>query len=237
MVSIHAPREGCDSQAAISSKRSQCFNSRTPGGVRLHLVIKPTADNKFQFTHPGRGATTLIKCNYYATYCFNSRTPGGVRPLSSVTFICASMFQFTHPGRGATRKLSLHSWSRSFNSRTPGGVRLFQRGDSVLSERFNSRTPGGVRPLKRMREQNDFAVSIHAPREGCDYRFNPFRLLAYQFQFTHPGRGATAKMTLTEIQREVSIHAPREGCDWWRATYLTTFPCFNSRTPGGVRLY
>ena len=34
-----------------------------------------------------------------------------------------------------------------------------------------------------------------------------------EFQFTHPGRGATAKMTLSEIQREVSIHAPREGCD------------------------
>ena len=33
----------------------------------------------FQFTHPGRGATTLIKCTHYGTTCFNSRTPGGVR--------------------------------------------------------------------------------------------------------------------------------------------------------------
>ena len=79
-------------------------------------------------------------------------------------------------------------------------------------------------------------VSIHAPREGCDYRFNPFRLLAYQFQFTHPGRGATQmresrahliasfnSRTPGGVRRPshafyssafgVSIHAPREGCD------------------------
>ena len=56
-------------------------------------------------------------------------------------------------------------------------------------------------------------VSIHAPREGCDYRFNPFRLLAYQFQFTHPGRGATVSAFSAIKSDGVSIHAPREGCD------------------------
>ena len=144
----------------------------------------------FQFTHPGRGATWLRLRLTWAHNCFNSRTPGGVRPLSSVTFICASMFQFTHPGRGATRKLSLHSWSRSFNSRTPGGVRLFQRGDSVLSERFNSRTPGGVR------------------RQVCSLLG-----MLEEFQFTHPGRGATNS----------AAHLDSRG------------ERFNSRTPGGVR--
>ena len=57
MVSIHTPREGCDSQAAISSKRSQCFNSRTPGGVRPPLTPLTAEEVEFQFTHPGRGAT------------------------------------------------------------------------------------------------------------------------------------------------------------------------------------
>ena len=42
---------------------------------------------------------------------------------------------------------------------------------------------------------------------------NPFRLLAYQFQFTHPGRGATQVHSVKELGEGVSIHAPREGCD------------------------
>ena len=34
-----------------------------------------------------------------------------------------------------------------------------------------------------------------------------------QFQFTHPGRGATETFTLRYAVCGVSIHAPREGCD------------------------
>ena len=34
-VSIHAPREGCDSDGGVSNNWSWGFNSRTPGGVRL----------------------------------------------------------------------------------------------------------------------------------------------------------------------------------------------------------
>ena len=33
------------------------------------------------------------------------------------------------------------------------------------------------------------------------------------FQFTHPGRGATTLRPLTRTSSSVSIHAPREGCD------------------------
>ena len=57
-VSIHAPWEGCDSAVATL--------------IVVFFV--------FQFTHPGKGATT--------------RTVG--RTLINTTF------QFTHPGKGAT---------------------------------------------------------------------------------------------------------------------------------------
>ena len=78
-----------------------------------------------------------------------------------------------------------------------------------------------------------------------------------QFQFTHPGRGATQFHTLQgqDIQvsihapregcderrssspprRRVSIHAPREGCDARQLQRVTSPGSFNSRTPGGVR--
>ena len=78
------------------------------------------------------------------------------------------------------------------------------------------------------------------------------------FQFTHPGRGATAKSFCWHQQKQVSIHAPREGCDlcaqldllfvpWFQFTHpgrgatlhsasvREPRGCFNSRTPGGVR--
>ena len=36
----------------------------------------------------------------------------------------------------------------------------------------------------------------------------------WEFQFTHPGRGATESKKLWSSVLRVSIHAPREGCDW-----------------------
>ena len=56
LVSIHAPREGCDGLLS-ALYRGLSFNSRTPGGVRLIRLLLPLA----------------------LTGCFNSRTPGGVR--------------------------------------------------------------------------------------------------------------------------------------------------------------
>ena len=56
LVSIHAPRVGCDLAIVMPEQYMMCFNSRTPGGVRLLNKRKGRAPNGF-----------------------NSRTPGGVR--------------------------------------------------------------------------------------------------------------------------------------------------------------
>ena len=78
-VSIHAPREGCDE--TFSLRYAVC-------GVSIHapregcdLKDEPRRRGaiRFQFTHPGRGATVV---------------PLYLRTLAT--------FQFTHPGRGAT---------------------------------------------------------------------------------------------------------------------------------------
>ena len=57
MVSIHAPRVGCDS-----------LNF-------WHL----SRDISFQFTHPVWGATFYLVAQFATAICFNSRTPCGVR--------------------------------------------------------------------------------------------------------------------------------------------------------------
>ena len=84
MVSIHAPRAGCDVYP-IPPIRTHItrFNSRTPCGVRLVVGLESALLEKFQFTHPVRGATA--------------------EQLSAK--IEGSEFQFTHPVRGATAML------------------------------------------------------------------------------------------------------------------------------------
>ena len=124
-VSIHAPREGCDTTKADTYTSRRSFNSRTPGGVRLpssvdlltplRVSIHAPREGcdacyprrflrliRFQFTHPGRGATNVV------------------RPKLLISL----RFQFTHPGRGATQPPRTAPRLREgFNSRTPGGVR------------------------------------------------------------------------------------------------------------------
>ena len=55
-------------------------------------------------------------------------------------------------------------------------------------------------------------ISIHAPREGCDYNI---------------GHGLKLD--------KISIHAPREGCDGGAGSVPVLRGNFNPRTPRGVR--
>ena len=41
----------------------------------------------------------------------------------------------------------------------------------------------------------DDGISIHAPREGCDFKGASLRALTDEFQSTHPVRGATIQAT------------------------------------------
>ena len=127
---------------------------------------------KFQFTHPGRGATSNARTNDRQWQSFNSRTPGGVRlPFAEAdvilddvsihapregcdTEVCkrraiviAVSIHAPREGCDLNACTHLHRSYRRFNSRTPGGVRL--RINSLISTRAK--------------------VSIHAPREGCDW--------------------------------------------------------------------
>ena len=149
-ISIHAPREGCDSHIIqTTSGVFGDFNPRTPRGVRPGPP-------------PGRTGGGD----------FNPRTPRGVRPTTSCPRKTARRFQSTHPARGATTqysrlypfspRISIHApregcdvWRPHrpfpctcyFNPRTPRGVR--RTGPHIHrcpEPYFNPRTPRGVRP-------------------------------------------------------------------------------------------
>ena len=141
---------------------------------------------------PREGCDSTLAVTYSSLGRFNSRTPGGVRHTLLRMTCFFVLFQFTHPGRGATDTHPSHSRSTKFQFTHPG------RGATV--KLFCS----------RIRSK---AVSIHAPREGCDFAKSAYLVPGTKFQFTHPGRGATS----TNVGRVAIIVG------------------FNSRTPGGVR--
>ena len=237
-VSIHAPREGCDSALKTNDYDTRSFNSRTPGGVRLdtnshsmgiiacfnsrtpggvrQYLFEMTihqgtfqfthpgrgatrADGlipdevKFQFTHPGRGATRAQPLNTAAFVSFNSRTPGGVRPKATFLRGLSLTFQFTHPGRGATKYLGREVTANcGFNSRTPGGVRPLLTYHLYYKVSVSIHAPReGCDYIAWGVDNSSLFVSIHAPREGCDVTMYSIILSTIRFQFTHPGRGAT----------------------------------------------
>ena len=80
-ISIHAPREGCDKGTSGTNRWIADFNPRTPRGVRPVAEVYVSGQfNKFQSTHPARGATGW---GHYGE-------SWGIK------------FQSTHPARGAT---------------------------------------------------------------------------------------------------------------------------------------
>ena len=80
LISIHAPREGCDVQPYL---RPYCIpiSIHAPReGCDEHLTEADFVLEAFQSTHPARGATLLRPAKGGQPGHFNPRTPRGVRP-------------------------------------------------------------------------------------------------------------------------------------------------------------
>ena len=173
--------------------RTRCFNSRTPGGVRLSAGMLVPCLVRVSIHAPREGCDEYVSakveaicnvsihapregCDIASTpsacslISFNSRTPGGVRQVEAICSEFMRWFQFTHPGRGATR--------REAPAVTPASS-------------FNSRTPGGVRPTPSLKVDQASEFQFTHPGRGATTRWKRMMRLLSQFQFTHPGRGAT----------------------------------------------
>ena len=156
-------------------------------------MIVSARDQAFQSTHPARGATA-------------SR---------AWRFLVATVFQSTHPARGATRCApSCAALWTNFNPRTPRGVRLSQAvtftGGNLISihapregcdaaqglpfngdrQDFNPRTPRGVRPVQSGSVGRSYEFQSTHPARGATF-YLELALISLEFQSTHPARGAT----------------------------------------------
>ena len=146
----------------------------------------------FQFTHPGKGATSFAGESPPYPQSFNSRTLGRVRPDVLKAVVPATKVSIHAPWEGCDMvRSSTTTLSMSFNSRTLGRVRQSRHGLLCRYRgSFNSRTLGRVRrmlnyPLLQSRCFNSRTLG-RVRLQGSD-------------SFAHRCR--------------VSIHAPWEGCD------------------------
>ena len=169
------------------------------------------AGKLFQSTHPARGATNQGRQTLSPPPHFNPRTPRGVRLCVGAQYCPVRPFQSTHPARGAT-------FTSPFLFQVPGN--------------FNPRTPRGVRPGPTATAVVVAAISIHAPREGCDYKREGVPCFDYEISIHAPREGCDAGVLLPCLGcRGISIHAPREGCDAKKERYIWFTPLFQSTHP------
>ena len=149
-ISIHAPREGCDTDGLPGPQTGRNFNPRTPRGVRRNQSVIGILDICLISIHAPREGCDLIQGLASPAPCdFNPRTPRGVRRGT------------TSPPPPALR---------NFNPRTPRGVR--QAISLMYSLRyllFQSTHPARGATVSRVCGGYGWAISIHAPREGCDH--------------------------------------------------------------------
>ena len=147
VISIHAPLAGCDTCRRGPARRPRNFNPRTPCGVRrvdgvaltaayaisihaplagcdVSVLFLSTAHDRFQSTHPLRGAT-IQRAGLAAFLArFQSTHPLRGATLRSHRQRRQGRFQSTHPLRGATPNCRpSRKTQRDFNPRTPCGVR------------------------------------------------------------------------------------------------------------------
>ena len=144
------------------------FTHPGKGATRMPIPLR-LWPRWFQFTHPGKGATPTISPSNDATRCFNSRTLGRVRPMCNYDLTTNIEVSIHAPWEGCDRvRRTLGRGLLSFNSRTLGRVRQATTRTPARPLCFNSRTLGRVRPTLRIAKYRYLAVSIHAPWEGCD---------------------------------------------------------------------
>ena len=80
VISIHAPREGCDRTRPDCNRTADISIHAPREGCDCLAALVLAASGTFQSTHPARGATGNSSPGGHDETNFNPRTPRGVRP-------------------------------------------------------------------------------------------------------------------------------------------------------------
>ena len=194
-ISIHAPRAGCDPLEYFQQLARVSISIHAPraGCDREASALRAGAGISIHAPRAGCDRPGAIQA-MPGRPDFNPRTPCGVRRGSN----------------GVCARLDGH-----FNPRTPCGVRQLPDYVNQASKIFQSTHPVRGATIAAAGKTPWMQISIHAPRAGCDFDSTWLQLHTGEFQSTHPVRGATYK----DIE-----------------SFSATLN-FNPRTPCGVRPY
>ena len=213
-ISIHAPREGCDSLLVCT--RSACV--------------------PFQSTHPARGATAggpeVRRSKHISIHAPREGCDQGVGVVLTKT----AEFQSTHPARGATTRTSTAQANVRFQSTHPArGATAHKRDHARRILYFNPRTPRGVRLTLPTARAPQNTISIHAPREGCDQDIHP--LLRDMYISIHAPREGCDVITKfrRSLERDFNPRTPRGVRREVLDNGVVVHGNSNPRTPRGVR--
>ncbi len=214
IISIHAPREGCDRLIISLPVCSNFISIHAPReGCDSRVTVSPGRREGFQSTHPARGATcVVVPAGYPAQISIHAPREGC--DAASTSAAKQALISIHAPREGCDSGIIAAPPSGGdFNPRTPRGVRHGRPALHPHLQHFNPRTPRGVRRILEVYTARGGGISIHAPREGCDRARVRTRAHSILFQSTHPARGATG-------------HERRR---------FGEMAYFNPRTPRGVR--
>ena len=100
---------------------------------------------------------------------------------------------------------------------------------------FQSTPPARGATFHPIPYDEEWVISIHAPREGGDFTIPKYSSIDTPFQSTPPARGATQIIILITRRIRISIHAPREGGDNLIIQCRSWPTYFNPRPPRGGR--
>ena len=212
-ISIHAPREGSDTQPSGRPCMRDYFYPRSPRGERLLLPAH----------RQGR------------TGHFYPRSPRGERP--GITFGKGGYLISIHAPREGSDCIS--GWTSAatahFYPRSPRGERPQLPADQVELVAISIHAPReGSDPmdaLSRLRAR----ISIHAPREGSDKgQLVIFHLAVISIHAPREGSDG-ARAQGHRLNLSISIHAPREGSDRQRRADRRHPDNFYPRSPRGER--
>ena len=168
-----------------------CFNPRTPCGVRRMNDLAAAVDSGFQSTHSLRSATKS-DCGTYQEFCVSIHALlAECDRNKTMSNQKINLFQSTHSLRSATlASFGIKNVPHGFNPRTPCGVRLKRDRLAIVHDSFNPRTPCGVRRFIKIQPT-----------------------IKQQFQSTHSLRSATRTPDSGRVHKLVSIHALLAECD------------------------
>ena len=237
LISIHAPRVGCDLNRSGLFVQTVKFQSTHPVWGATAVAVATRVSTEISIHAPRVGCDLLHQVPGGLGLNFNPRTPCGVRRGFRFLSICMTLFQSTHPVWGAT---SASRWSararRSFQSTHPvWGATLCSRGSRWRKFDFNPRTPCGVRLHCGMLYTTLGLFQSTHPVWGATCQCLSNAHAPPGFQSTHPVWGATSPFYRTYVL--IRYFNPRTPCGV-RLRHVEIF-CrglnFNPRTPCGVR--